>query len=175
VRWAATLLIVLGVLSGASVAVAQEPADRIVVLFEASVGAGQMHSVLQSGAPDVLRALRSELGDRSRVVRRDSLGRALTACDAAERECGRRIVRALGGARVLHLRVDRTRGAGEPIVRDGRRVGHRMLSASVVAAGWLGEVPPRREQLAAGASSSRLIHVLVRLTREEIARPAPSE
>lgn len=159
------LAVCFAIALGAGLARAQ---PEVVVLLEATDAAVRMHESLAGGASGALRSLRAEVGDRARVVRRASLGRRLAECDAAEPACAEAIVRALRGARVLCVRVEHTRGGHVPILRDGRRVGHRTLLATDVIAGWLGETSERREHLPSGATDAQLLELLRGVVREQI-------
>jgi hypothetical protein len=168
------VMLLLLALVAPAIAAAQPRRAEVVVVFEATPTAIRMSPSLADGAPDALRALREALGPRARVVHRRSLGVALAQCDTADPACTAAIARALGAARVLHVRVRETRGMCAPILRDGRRTGHRMLLAPLVVAGWLGESAPIEGHVGTGPTDERLHDVLVEITRGAIARPAPA-
>lgn len=154
---------------------AQPRRGDVVVVFEATPTAIRMSPSLAGGAADALRALREALGRGARVVHRASLGVELAQCDTGDPACTAAIVRALGGARVVHVRVRETRGRCVPFMVDGQRTGHRMLLAPLVVAGWLGERAPIEQHAGTGPTDERLHEVIVEATRGAIARPAPTE
>lgn len=129
---------------------------ELVVLLDVQDGVGSMHGALAGSAPEALRAIRGAMPRGVRVMRRAALGAPLAACQLEEPACSGAIERALGGARVVVVRVATTRGPCVPMAGGG----HRMLRATEILAGPLGAASPSRSYVAPGTTEDEILERL---------------